>query len=112
MVSPLLLGVVRQIDDRRFESREGEIQRRILDVRIRQLVHLRIAVLRQLVDLRAARIADTQHAGDFIERLACCVVACAAEDLELGVALDHHDLAVAAGRNQCQNGGFSSGYAR
>ena len=102
----LLLGVVRQIDDRRFESREGEIQRRILDVRIRQLVHLRIAVLRQLVDLRTARIADTEHAGDFIERLACCVVACAAEDFKLGVAFHHHDLAVTAGRDQCQKRRF------
>lgn len=58
------------------------------------------------------RIADTEHAGDFIERLACCVVACAAEDFKLGVAFHHHDLTVTAGRNQCQNGGFSSGYAR
>ena len=102
----LLLGVVRQIDDRCFESREGEIQRRILDVRIRQLVHFRVAVLRQLVDLRAARIADTEHAGNFIERLACCVVACAAEDFKLGVAFHHHDLAVTAGRDQCQKRRF------
>ena len=112
MVSPFLLGVVRQIDDRGFESREGEIQRRIPDVRIRQLVHLRIAVLRQLVDLRAARIADTEHAGDFIERLACCVVARAAEDFKLGVAFHHHDLAVTAGRDQCQKRRLQPGYAR
>ena len=87
-----LLGVVRQIDDRRLESRERKVERRILDVRIRQLVHL--------------RIADTEHAGDFIERLACCVVACAAEDFKLGVAFHHHDLAVAAGRDQCQKRRF------
>lgn len=48
----LLLGVVGEVDDRGFQAGEGKIERRILDAAVGQLIALRVAVLRERVDLR------------------------------------------------------------
>ena len=105
----LLLGVVRKVNDCGLESRERKVHRCVLDVADRQLVRIRIATDCHLIDLGATRITDTQHTRDLVERLACCVVSGAAQNLKVGVIAHQHDQRVTTRGHKRQKGRLQVG---
>ena len=60
---------------------------------------MRSSLFCRLVDLRAARVAKTYGAGNFIECLSRRVIHCASDDLELTVVLHDHKMRMSAGHD-------------
>ena len=61
-----------------------------------------VAGLRRFVKRRAAGIRHTDHAGDLVKALPCCVVAGRAHDVKFCVILHVNDQRMSAGDNKTQ----------
>ena len=106
---PLLGGVVDQVQGRRLEAGEGQVQGRVGHVGPGQLIPGGVAPLGQTVHGPAAGIADAQHPGHLVEALPRRVVPGGAQDLHVGVALHVHDGAGPPGDTQADEGGLQVG---
>ena len=72
-----LFGIVRQIDDRRFQPREGEVKL-AFGMRGGQRVGMGIALVLDGIQRHAPGIGQPHAAGGFIEGLACGIIGLAA----------------------------------
>ena len=103
---PLLGGVVDQVQGRRLEAGEGQVQGRVGHVGPGQLIPGGVAPLGQTVHGPAAGIADAQHPGHLVEALPRRVVPGGPQDLHLRVVPDVHDEGGAPGDTQADKGGL------
>ena len=78
----ILAKVARRIDERRLEAREAEVEAGVARHRDRERERLGIALARDPLDLRAARVAEAEDPRRLVERLAGGVVERLPEDLE------------------------------
>ena len=78
---------------------------------LRECNGVRIAVLRQFVDLRAAGIGITHDAGNFIEGLSCRVVPRLPQQRKRIVSFDFYQLRMAPRHDQSQKGRLQIGMA-
>ena len=72
----------------------------------RQAVGLGVAGLGGVGHAGTAGVRQAQRAGHFVKGFACGIVHRVAEDVVVGVVLHFHDVAVAAGGHQAEEGRF------
>ena len=92
----LLLCVVDNIDGSSLESGKAEIIFASVNMRTRELVALRVAVLGHSVEVHAAGIIEPHGARRLVHRLACRVVARSADDMKIRVVAHLDYVAVTA----------------
>ena len=98
-----LLHGVHGVDEGRFQPRKAEIIR-AGGVRRGQPDCAGIALLGQLVQQRAARVGQMQHARSLVKGLARRVILRAAQQPVYAVILHHQDMAVPAAGHQADKG--------
>ena len=108
-VGPALLDALRaevpaEVDERRLQAAEAEVEAGVAGHRDRQLEGLGVAVRGQPFERRAARVAEAEQAGDLVEGLAGGVVERVPEDLVAGVVADRGQHRVAAAGDQAEEG--------
>ena len=101
-----LRRIMDQVNHGRFQARKAEIQRRAVHTRTREPERFRIAVLRHLIQMYAARIRHPHRAGCFVERLPGGIVAGTAENTQLCIILHLDNMGMAAGYDEAQKRRF------
>ena len=100
----IVAKVARRVDERRLEAREAEVEARVARHRDRERERVGIAVARDPLDLRAARVAEAEDPRRLVERLAGGVVERLTEDLEPVLPSDAREQRVPTARDQAQEG--------
>ena len=106
---PFLLGIVNQIQSRRFQAREGHIQRIAAELCVGHGISGLVAGLGHAVQGCAAGIGHTQHTGHLVKALPRRVIPGGAQNVKHGIILHVHNQAVAAGDHQAQKGRLQIG---
>ena len=104
LVDALGPEIAAEVDERRLQAAEAEVEARVAAHRDRQLEGLGVAVGGEPFERRAARVAEAEQAGDLVEGLAGGVVEGAPEDLVAGVVADRRQHRVAAAGDQAEEG--------
>ena len=107
----LLLGIVRQIDDRCFEPRKGEVEL-AFGMGGRQRVGVGIALMRDGIQRHTAGIGQADTAGGLIESFARGVIGGAAQDGVVAVIPHQYDMAVPAADDERQKRRFQLGMSQ
>ena len=94
--------VAHRVEQRRLEPREGQIVAR--NARDGERERLGVALARETVDLRPARVAEPEQPGALVERLAGGVVERRAEHVVSRPVTHRQDQRVAAAREQAREG--------
>ena len=94
------------VDDGCLRPGERKVQAALFQIDALELDRVRIALPGDAVDLRAAGIAEPQHAGHLVVGLAHRVVAGGAQDAEFVVAGHFHQMGMTAGHHERQERRF------
>ena len=98
-----------EVQRRRFQAGEGEVQWCAVHLGTGQLVLLLIPPLSQSIHGAAAGVADAQHPCHLIKAFAGGVISGSTQQLHFGVVLDVHDESVAAGDAEAEEGRLQVG---
>ena len=101
-----LLGaeVAAEVDERRLQTAEAEVEAGVARHRQRQLEPLRVPLFGELLQRRPAGEAEPEQAGDLVEGLAGGVVERLAEHLVAAVVADAGEQRVAAAGEEAEEG--------